>query len=212
MSGIDQVRHIVDEDISSPSLGFRAYDVKKSWPPERWLDLYLRESLRIIPLYGAHDGDVFNAKKPGYHTWQKYVPTRNELLDAIHLGKMWGCVCGSVSGNLCVVDYDIEETLGSKEKALEWRKQNIPLLRSLRTLVTFTPSGGFHVWLKAKAPKPPSAAIREVIEPIPFELDLVQEEGKQVIVPPSKIKDVGNYWFMDDSKIRRRETLGIRVI
>ena len=200
------------DDFDRYGPNFRAYDRKKSWPPELWLDLYLKEGLRIIPLYGAHDGDVFNSKKPGYPTWQKYVPSPTELLDAIHLGKMWGCVCGSVSGNLSVVDYDIDEILGSREKALEWRKGNIPLLRSLDTLVTFTPSGGFHVWLRTKRPKPPPEAILQVTKSIPFEMDLVREEGQQVIVPPSKLRDVGNYWFMDDSRIRRRRELGIRLI
>src|SRR5437879_1198865 len=201
MSGVDQSRRTLDDDISSPTLGFRAYDLKKSWPPERWLDLYLREGLRIIPVYGAHDGDVFNAKKPGYHTWQKYIPSTNELLDAIHLGKMWGCVCGSVSGNLSVVDYDLKDIVGSREKAREWRSTNIPLLESLRTLVTFTPNGGFHVWLRTKEPKPRPEIILQVTQIIPFEIDLVREEGQQVVVPPTKLNDVGNYWFMNDSRI-----------
>ena len=212
MSVDNQVTPDRGYDFGLTNPDFRAYDRKKSWPPEQWLDLYLREGLRIIPLYGAHDGDVFNAKKPGYHTWQKYIPSTNELLDAIHLGKMWGCVCGSVSGNLSVVDYDLDEILGTIEKAKSWRKENISLLRTLRTLVTFTPSGGFHVWLRTQKPRPEPEVIARVTEPIPFEIDLVQGEAKQVIVPPSKLKDIGNYWFMDDFEIRRRGKLGIRLI
>jgi hypothetical protein len=200
-----------DDDFGPTNQDFRAHDKKKSWPPEQWLDLYLKEGLRIIPVYGAHDLDVYNPKKPGYHTWPKYVPSRNELVDAIHLGKMWGCVCGSVSGNLSVVDYDLDEILGTREKAMSWRKENIPLLRTLRTLVTFTPSGGFHVWLRTREPKPRPEVILQATKVIPFEMDLVREEGQQVVVPPSKLKDVGNYWFMDDSRIRRRGELGIRL-
>ena len=203
------------DDFGPTNPDFRAYDRKKSWPPEQWLDLYLREGLRIIPLYGAHDGDVFNAKKPGYHTWQKYIPSTNELLDAIHLGKMWGCVCGSVSGNLSVVDYDLDEILGTREKAKSWRKENISLLRTLRTLVTFTPSGGFHVWLRTREPRPKPEVIGPIIHCLRaanIEIDLVRGEGGQVVVPPSKLKGVGNYWFMDDSRIRRSGKLGIRLI
>ncbi len=184
---------------------------RRYWTAEKWLDLYLREGLRIIPLYGAHDLDVFNPKKPGYPQWQKYIPSRDELLSAMAQGNMWGCVCGSVSGNLSVVDYDLDEVLGTIEKAKSWRKENIPLLRTLRTLVTFTPSGGLHVWLRTQKPRPEPELITRVTELIPLEMDLVQGEARQVIVPPSKLKDVGNYWFMDDSKIRREGRLGIRV-
>ncbi|TMI29426.1 hypothetical protein E6H29_11390 [Candidatus Bathyarchaeota archaeon] len=201
MSVDNQPRPDSDLDLVSKEVIFRAYDEKTSWPPEKWLDLYMNEGLRIIPLYGAHDAEVYNPKKPGYPKWQKYVPSRNELVDAIHLGKMWGCVCGSVSGNLSVVDYDLDEILGSREAAMAWR-----------TLVTFTPSGGFHVWLRTEKPRPKAKVISPVTRLIPFEMDLVRGEASQVIVPPSKLKDVGNYWFMDDSKIRRRQKLGIRVI
>jgi hypothetical protein len=212
VSADNQPQSDADLDIASRNTDFRAYDEKKSWPPEKWLDLYTNEGLRIIPLYGAHDAEVYNPKKPGYPKWQKYIPSQNELVDAIHLGKMWGCVCGSVSGNLSVVDYDLDEILGSREAAIGWRKANIPLLRSLRTLVTFTPSGGFHVWLRTREPKPRPEVILQATKVIPFEIDLVREEGQQVVVPPSKLKDVGNYWFMDDSKIRRRGKLGIRLV
>jgi len=207
----NQPRPDSDLDLVSKPVDFRAYDEKTSWPPEKWLDLYMNEGLRIIPLYGAHDAEVYNPKKPGYPKWQKYVPSRNELVDAIHLGKMWGCVCGSASGNLSVVDYDLDEILGSREAAMAWRKENIPLLRSLRTLVTFTPNGGFHLWLRTEKPRPKAKVILRVTRLIPFEMDLVRGEASQVIVPPSKLKDVGNYWFMDDSKIRREGRLGIRV-
>ena len=212
MSVDNQPQSDADLDIASRHIDFRAYDEKKSWPPEKWLDLYINEGLRIIPLYGAHDAADYNPKKPGYSKWQKYVPNRSELVDAIHFGRMWGCVCGSVSGNLSVVDYDLDETLGTREKAMSWRKENIPLLRSLRTLVTFTPSGGFHVWLRTREPKPRPEVILQATKVIPFEMDLVREEGQQVVVPPSKLRDVGNYWFLDDSKIRRKEKLGIRII
>ena len=94
---------------------------------------------------------------------------------------------------------------------IELRRENIPLLRSLKTPVTFTPSGGFHVWLRTKEPKPQPEVIMRVTRLIPFEMDLVRGDGGQVVVPPSKLKDVGNYWFMDDSKIRREGRLGIRA-
>ena len=208
-------------DIPPPDFGsefndanpdFRTYDEKKSWPPEKWLDLYLSEGLRIIPINGAHDAGVYNPKKPGYPKWPEYIPRREELLDAIHMRRLWGCVCGSVSGNLSVVDYDLDEILGTREAAMSWRRKNIPLLRLLKTLVTFTPSGGLHVWLRSREPKPKHEVIARVTRLIPFEIDLVQEEGRQVIVPPSKLKDVGNYWFMDDFEVRRRGKLGIRLI
>jgi len=182
------------------------------WAAEKWLDLYLKEGLRIIPLYGAHDSNVFNAKKPGYPQWQKYIPAQEELLSAMDKGKMWGCVCGSVSGNLQIVDYDLYKILGSKDKALEWRRENIPLLQSLATLVTFTPSGGFHVWLRTREPGLQTSSISQITKSIPLEMDLVRGDGGQVVVPPSKLKDVGYYWFMDDSRIRRKRKLGIRVI
>jgi hypothetical protein len=125
---------------------------------------------------------------------------------------MWGCVCGSVSGNLQIIDYDLYKFLESRSKALEWRKKNIPLLRRFKTLVTFTPSGGFHIWCRTKEAGPEPEVIARLVEPIPFEMDLVRGKGGQVVIPPSKLKDVGNYWFMDDSKVRHEGRLGIRVI
>jgi hypothetical protein len=204
--------HDFGDEFGYANPDFRAFDPKKSWPPEKWLDLYLNEGLRIIPINGAHDAGVYNPKKPGYVKWPTYIPRRDELLDAIHMRKMWGCVCGSVSGNLSVVDYDLDEILGTRERAMNWRRENISLLRTLRTLVTFTPSGGLHVWLRSREPKPPHEVIARVTNLIPFEIDLVLEEKRQVIVPPSKLQGLGNYWFMDDSRIRRRGKLGIRLI
>src|SRR5713101_1048079 len=140
-------------------------------------------------------------KKPGYPKWQKFIPSRDELLTAIYeKQKMWGCVCGSVSGNLQIVDYDLYKILDSKEKAIQWRKENIGLLRSLDTLVTFTPRGGFHVWLRTRRPGLQTRAISRVVEAIPWDIDLVRGDGGMVVVPPSKIKDAGNYWFLDDTK------------
>ncbi len=203
--------HDLDDDFAPSIEKAPKQSERKYWRSEQWLDLYLKEGLRIIPLYGAHDLDVYNPKKPGYPQWQKYIPSRDELLSAISQGKMWGCVCGSVSGNLQIVDYDLYKILDSKGKALEWRRENIPLLRNLKTPVTFTPSGGFHVWLRTKEPKPQPEVIARFVKAIPFDMDLVRGDGGQVVVPPSKLKDVGNYWFMDDSKIRREGGLGIRL-
>ena len=203
------------DEFASSTLEFPSYENRdRFWLPEQWLELYLKEDLRIIPLYGAHEPDgTDNSKKPGYPKWQKFIPSRDELLTAIYeKQKMWGCVCGSVSGNLQIVDYDLYKILDSKDKALQWRKENIGLPRSLDTLVTFTPRGGFHVWLRTRRPGIQTRAISRVVEPIPWDIDLVRGDGGMVVVPPSKLKDVGNYWFMDDSKIRRRGKLGIRVI
>ncbi len=213
---IDTRRHtgLGPEDEFPPNRPAGPEDSDRSyWTPEQWLNLYLKEGLRIIPLYGSHDGGDYNPKKPGYPQWQKYVPSRDELLRTIlHEKKMWGCVCGSVSGNLQIVDYDLYKLLDSREQALLWRKNNLSILRSLKTLVTFTPSGGFHVWLRTTEPKPPPEVISGFVRPIPLEMDLVRGDGGQAVVPPSKLNGVGNYWFMDDSKIRRIRKLGIRVI
>jgi hypothetical protein len=205
----------IHDEFASSTLEFPSYENRERfWLPEQWLELYLKEGLRIIPLYGAHEPDgTYNSKKPGYPKWQKFIPSRDELLTAIYeKQKMWGCVCGSVSGNLLIVDYDLYKILDSKEKALQWRKENIGLLRSLDTLVTFTPRGGFHVWLRTRRPGLQTRAISRVVEAIPWDIDLVRGDGGMVVVPPSKLKDVGNYWFLDDSKIRRDQKLGIRVI
>src|SRR6266480_62931 len=110
-SGTDRDLH--DEFAPNVSGVPRYFDRNRFWLPEQWLDLYLKEGLRIIPLYGAREPDgTYNPKKPGYPQWQKYIPHRDELLTAIYeKKKMWGCVCGSVSGSLQIVDYDLYKIL-----------------------------------------------------------------------------------------------------
>ena len=66
--------------------------------------------------------------------------------------------------------------------------------------------------VRTKEAKPQPEVIARFVKAIPFDMDLVRGDGGQVVVPPSKLKDVGSYWFMDDSKIRRGQKLGIRVI
>jgi len=181
------------------------------WIAEQWLDLYLKEGLRIIPLCGANDLGVFNPKKPGYPQWQKYIPSRDELLSALAQGKMWGCVCGSVSRNLQIVDYDLYKTLGSNEKALEWRKENIPFLRSLKTLVTFTPRGGLHVWIRTKEPGLQTSVVTQFTRTIPLKMDLIRSEGGQVVIPPSKLEGCRQllvYGRLQDSTKRKTGNTG----
>ncbi|HZY94025.1 MAG TPA: bifunctional DNA primase/polymerase [Candidatus Bathyarchaeia archaeon] len=115
-----------------------------------------------------------------------------------------GCVCGSVSGNLHIVDYDLYKLLESREIALQWRKENITLLRSLKTLVTYTPRGGFHVWFRTKQSGLHTNKIARAVQAIQWDIDVVRGDGGLVVVPPSKLED-GRYWFMDDSKIDDKE-------
>jgi len=130
---------------------------------------YLSKGISVIPLMPG-------GKKP-LIPWEEYqarLPTKEEVVSWFKDGRAnIGAVCGAVSGGLAALDFESEESFAkffSPEKILN------------ATLVTKTPHGGVHVWLRETG-EVPRRSIRISKEP---PLDLLGEGGYGVL-PPSAI-------------------------
>ena len=130
---------------------------------------YLHKGISLIPLMPG-------GKKP-LIPWEEYqarLPTKEEVVSWFKDGRAnVGAVCGAVSGGLVALDFESEESFAkffSPEKILN------------ATLVTKTPHGGVHVWLRETG-EVPRRSIRISKEP---PLDLLGEGGYGVL-PPSAI-------------------------
>jgi len=130
---------------------------------------YLSKGISIIPL-------IQGGKKP-LISWEEYqtrLPTKEEVVSWFTDNRVnIGAVCGAVSGGLVALDFESEESFAKffvREKILS------------ATLVTMTPHGGIHVWLRETG-EVPRRSIRISKNP---PLDLLGEGGYGVL-PPSAI-------------------------
>lgn len=103
---------------------------------------YLAAGFSVIPI--KPDGSKSPAEK--WKEFQKRLPTDQELSHWFGNGHAYGLaiVCGSVSGNLEVIDFDSKEAFELWSELVESEcpglLENIPRVR--------TPSGGVHVYLR----------------------------------------------------------------
>lgn len=104
-----------------------------------WARLYTSLGLSVLPI-------VAGAKNPDLHSWQRYqdrLPTPAELL-------RWfsgtphdiAVICGAISKNLEVIDFDCAEAFECWRFALE---ESHPQALAGMPLVR-TPGGGYHVY------------------------------------------------------------------
>lgn len=105
---------------------------------------YLRSRLCVIPVRA--DG----SKKPALKAWAKFqekLPNENNLLDWFSTNAQVGIaiICGKVSGNLTVLDFDHPQPFNAWSKEMD---NAIPDWRSLCPLIQ-TPNGGYHVYLRS---------------------------------------------------------------
>jgi len=152
-----------------------------------YIDLYLFFGFCIIPI-------VPRSKKAAIK-WKEYQerrPTDEEISKWIKLwekGYNVGIICGGVSDNLVVLDLDCYEAPESLE-VFDVEKF------AERTLVAKTPSGGYHIYLRTKAPCPSfniSARGKTIVE--------VRGVGRYILAPPSeainkRTGEVGRYEFL----------------
>jgi len=136
-----------------------------------WIAFYYEEEgLSIIPLM---PNDKRAAVK--WEEYQRRRPTKNEIEE--WWDKYWskgyniGIVCGEVSDNLFVLDFESQSTM------LDVFSRPGDLVRS--TFCVETPSGGIHVYLKSYKPVKSTK--------VPGILD-VQGEGKYVVAPPGRAR------------------------
>jgi hypothetical protein len=188
--------------------------------PEDWFKVYKAAGLRVIPIYGGKfkDGSP-NPKNPGHLGWQKpdWTMLDWQIINDFRKTERWGVVGGAASGNLYIVDYDLDDNFGSVQAARDWRKSHIELLRSLKTWVSFTPSGGIQIFFRSNfelAPDLSSAplggVISRAIKPLTdagVMYESIRSEGQQCLLPPSVIAEEGKrvhkgtYFFLDSQTI-----------
>lgn len=109
---------------------------------------------------------------------------------------------------LVVRDFDLYHNFGSTEAARKWRSEHISDLRELETRVTFSASGGLHIWFYAKSTYDVDVFLTEIgkkqgIDWLAFKKD-VRANGGMIVVPPSKFEG-HSYFFLDEGKQSIRE-------
>jgi len=127
----------------------------------RYVDL----GLSVIPV-------IYREKKPALN-WKPYQdrrPTQGELREWFRNGQAQNVavVCGQVSGNLVVIDFDSPEAYSRFFEGNAELERETPIVRTAR---------GFHVWLRTAEP------IRSFVIP-DLSVDVIAE-AKFVLVPPS---------------------------
>jgi len=148
-----------------------------------WAKFYVSKGLSVIPL-------EYKAKEP-ISKWKEYqqrLPTEEELEQWFKTA--WlniAIVCGQVSGNLVVLDFDSHESL---QQFIE--RISDDLVKKIKKTWVVRTGKGFHIYLRVKG-KPISTSFRDV------GLD-IQGEGKYVVAPPSLHPSGKLYEFINDPK------------
>ena len=152
------------------------------------LEFYFQEGLNIIPLQPAD-------KKPMLKTWKEYQ--KKKLYDDVELASTdiyvrlanIGVICGSVSYNFFVIDFDTEELY---QKFIENLSQDIKEIIKNTTIVKT--KKGFHIWLKGDDFCPKTQKFDKI--------DL-KGEGGYVVAPPSIHPDLVRYEFYQLNPIQK---------
>jgi hypothetical protein len=151
---------------------------------------YRQEGLSFFPL-------PFKAKKDDNFKWgvyQERQPTEDEI-------KSWfnghptniAVVCGKVSGNLVIVEFDNEDYYCQFEGNF-FDKQNMSILDFTRVSKG---KRGPHVWLRVKTP----------VRSKKFPKCEIRSDGNYIVVPPSVHPDGPVYQFLNEAGIREVESL-----
>jgi len=124
---------------------------------------YYRRGLSVIPL-------IRGGKKPKipWEEYQKHRATEEQIRDWFVNDWNFGIICGGVSGNLVVLDFDDAEAVKFVFKDFEKIKKKTMLVRTGR---------GYHIYFRTKTPVPSGKRAR-------LHLD-IQSEGKYVVGPAS---------------------------
>ncbi len=185
---------------------------------EDYIRAYQRDGLIVLPNHSSDN----NPKSLGYKNWQD--PERaiaipfDRLLWEVHktgkLSALLGYNTVKPERPILAADIDLvkcfcENPLHTKNsdhgvecvtKAREWRRIHITEFRRLETEVSFSPSGGCHVWAKASNPTIVAKWLAPILQGIDSRvfIESVKGRGTQVLLPPSKIP--AGYYFLLDCK------------
>ncbi|MBA7517366.1 hypothetical protein ES705_09419 [subsurface metagenome] len=118
------------------------------------LDL-VAEGISVIPLRARSKEPAFEVLprgEDGKPTWKEYqerLPTEQEVRSWFSDPSLnFGVVCGKVSGNLVVLDFD------SLEAAKKWGKIYGSLVAGALVVKTGRKKGGYHLWIRTDVPVP----------------------------------------------------------
>ena len=155
---------------------------------------YTDAGLNCIPV--SLDG----TKRPAV-AWKQYQTqpsTQEELQQWFGQQRLGiGIVCGPVSGNLLVIDFDkqAEQTYHQWMQAV---RQQMPTLAD-RLAVTKTPRPGFHVWLRTCDVEPPGPQVLAYTAPEPRVTEanepVLDADGNPIAAPGVliELRGTGNY-------------------
>ncbi len=142
------------------------------------VDKYLQWGFNVLP---AEDRAKYPVTK-----WEKYQREkypREEIEEWLNHGKEnWVVVCGAISWNLVVVDFD-------KPELYEQFKERIPE-ELLNTFIVKTGKKGYHVYYRT--PEPVEATKIDKID--------IQGEGKLAVLPPSIHPETGRRYEIINDK------------
>jgi hypothetical protein len=147
----------------------------------RYLELYQKLGLSMIPI-------AYKSKKPALPSWQEYqrrLPEVGELMEWFTEGEMRniGIICGRVSGNLVVLDFDSKESY----------EHFIHIESGLIDLTPIVETGrGFQIYLHSSDPVPTFKVPQLQID--------VKGEGGYVVAPPSLHPNGKKYKFINSPR------------
>lgn len=169
----------------------------------QWAKQYARYGLSVIPVF-------YGEKKPlvSWQAYQRRKATESELHEWFgnSLPRNIGIVCGHVSGNIVVLDFDKPEAYQRFFGVTAKLESETPVVRTCR---------GLHVWLRT------TNTVRSYVLS-DLSLDVIGE-SKFVLAPPSRHPSGITYEFVNDIRepmivddfdqaiLRRCKALGARI-
>jgi len=165
------------------------------------LEIFKNEKINIIPL-------IKNEKNPAvqWKLYQEKIFSFDSLTNYYNENN-YGAICGSISDNLVVIDFDLprkwkdQGNLLTKEEIYELYKKIVNSIPDfpINTLIIKTASGGLHFYFKLDSMEPylkleqtNQLTCNFKLERINVDSIDVQGEGKYVVIPPSSINN--NYY------------------
>ena len=142
---------------------------------------YIRAGLSVIPCRAADDAN--RPKAPALASWkvyQSFLATEDEARDWWPQHKALAVVCGAVSGNLEIIDFDDFDAFEAWHQIALHEAPN--LLEALT--IVGTPSGGRHVYYRCESPPPGNQKLARDTDG--STLIETRGAGGYALAPPSK--------------------------
>jgi hypothetical protein len=168
----------------------KAYQIKEI---EKWVWFYYKQGFSIIPLKAK-------SKKPNISTWDEYksrTPTEKKIKDWVKKGlfENLGVICGAISNNLLVIDFDDPTILNDTGLTIE-RAQKLGWLQKTGR------EGRYQLWLRNK--DDPGDTVKDAL------INLERRgNGAYVVATPSIHPNGKQYYFLNAKEPRDLKPLPI---